>query len=128
MKQKTDWELYLLMKNYKGKNLLTSHEVLNIFKYSKNTNIRTTKASIFIQRMTYRHPAQYWKLRNDHVAVLYEDLPDIIRKRLGLSARINMKHKSQYFNFIDPNDKIRYLVNEEIIPFWKLKKYGGYII
>ena len=124
MKQKTDWELYLLMKNYKGKNLLTSHEVLNIFKYSKNTNIRTTKASIFIQRMTYRHPAQYWKLRNDHVAVLYEDLPDYNKNYI---KKVGRNYSGLYF-FFDQNKSMRFLIKEEIIPFWKLKKYGGYII
>jgi hypothetical protein len=127
MKRKTYWDIYLIIRNYKGKDLLKTNEVLKIFGYSKNTYINNTKAYPFIQLIAYEHPFQYWKIRNNEVAVLYKDLPDVIKKRIGSLTR-NIHHTSHYFNIIDPDDKIRYFINEDQIPFWKLAKYGGYII
>ena len=130
MKRKTNWDIYLITRNHKGNDLLKTNEILKIFGYSKNTYIRTTKVFPFIYIITYLHPVQYWKLKNNYVAVLFEDLPDHEKRHImDISTRaFKPKNDSSYFTFLDQNNETRYFVNEEEIPFWKLAKYGGYII
>ena len=130
MKRKTTWDIYLITRNHKGSNLLKTNEVLKIFGYSKNTYINKTKSYPFINIITYLHPVQYWEIKNGYVAVLFEDLPDFEKQYItNISTRVfKPNNDSQYFTFLDPNNEIRYLINEEEIPFWKLAKYGGYII
>jgi len=129
MKHKTYWDLYLITRNYTGKQLLKTYDVINIFGYAQGTNIKKTKAYLFINMYRYKHPCFYWVLKDNYVAVLYEDLPEYEKKyRNDCREAWNEKRDSQHFSFKDSYNKTRFLIDEENIPFWKLAKYGGYIV
>ena len=128
MNRKTYWDIYLIARNYKDNGLLKTNKVLKIFGYSKNTYIRNSKAYPFINIAKYLHPVHYWKIKNNYVAVLFNDLSEYDKQYMTNNYIFDPIKDLPYFTFLDPNNEIRYLINEEQIPFWKLSKYEGYIL
>lgn len=112
-----------MCRKYKGKELVKTSKLKKVFGYKNGTNIRYSKMYSFIIPDVYIHPCQYWKIKNNFIAVLFEDLPNYEKEFVTSWGTIN----SNLNTINDDNGDTRFLIREEEVPFWKLKKYGGYI-
>lgn len=102
--------------------LYKTKEICKIFGY-KSVTLRMRK---YIDRADYIHPTQYWKTKN-LIALPYEQVPPHIRiniTRLKSGAHITSLKtlKSTYFT-----GAVRFLINKDELPWWKLKDYHGYL-
>ena len=82
-----------------------------------------TKVHLFLVYEKYEHPASYWSLRTNFVAVTNKDLTTEFHQHV-----VQDYDNDGRFKFYDPQGNRRYLVEDAYIPFYKLAKYGGYII
>jgi hypothetical protein len=136
MKRKTYWDIYLIIRNYKGKNLFTTDELKKFFGYSKRTRLnKRTKIWPFINYAYYKYPHKYWSLMERYVVVSFEDLPDYEKKvisneynHVDYSKDVDKEDSIPFFYFLDSEGKPKFVAEEDQIPFWKLAKYGGYIL
>lgn len=129
---KKPWDLYLKLKKYKGKKILTTNEIRKIFGYSNGSSIDVLLNARFIDYSHYKHPKKFWILLNNTVAVLRKDIPESLNNYIiddHSSGKTKLYWSDAIFDIIlDSNNQQRFLINEDELPFWKLKKYGGYII
>lgn len=132
---KSEYQLYKIARKYAGQKLKTK-EVDKIFGYSPRCKKIDRRRILFkfIAKSEYKHPSQYWVIA-DEVALKYEELPEWwidgrVTKVKGGKAGFSksggyvMNGNLRTIRF---RNQILFLVPPNVVPFWKLKQYGGWL-
>lgn len=118
MAHKNEYELYLLSRKHAGY-VAKAPELLELFGYSKKTNLCDTRLIKFLKRVTPYKEIGIYEVRK--LAAVTEET--IVKHSIG--AYKNKRIVYRRLNGFKKDGQLLFLVSRYLVPFWLLKEFGG---